>query len=118
MEVITMGSSAQDLKAIRKTGKNGKRGSVNNANRLAGLQPEGPRTGAADWGSARPEWIAAVVAAATLRGLIVSFKLSRDGGAHGLELYDNGESVRLWFNGDADLDIELEKVFAFLETIQ
>jgi hypothetical protein len=43
----------------------------------------------------------------------VSFSLSKDGGAHGLSLYDygSGERVRLWFNGDADLDTELEKVW-------
>jgi hypothetical protein len=50
--------------------------------------------------------------------MIVSFKLSRDGGAHGLELYDNGDKASLWFNGDADLDAELEKVFEYLETVQ
>lgn len=108
-----MGSSAQDLKAARK-GKR-KRGSVNNSNRLAGLQPSPEIGGQADWGNARAEWIAAVVVAATLRGMIVSFKLSRDGGAHGLELYESGDKVALWFNGDADLDQELEKVFEYLE---
>jgi hypothetical protein len=50
--------------------------------------------------------------------MIVSFSLSRDGGAHGLALYDQGSRTQLWFNGDADLDMELEKVFAFLETLQ
>jgi len=99
--------------------KNGaKRGSVNNKSRLAALQPEEGAKGAADWGSADPRALAAVVAAATLRGMIISFKLSRDGGAHGLDLYDDGEKASLWFNGGADLDIELEKVLIFLESVQ
>lgn len=93
------------------------RGSVNNAGRLAGLQPSEKQQGSADWGTADPRWLAAVVAAATLRGMIISFKLSRDGGAHGLSLYDNGERADLWFNGDADLDLELEKVYVYLESV-
>lgn len=95
-----------------------KRGSVNNGARLAGLAGVAQqKVGRADWGTADPRWIAAVVVAASLKGMIVSFKLSRDGGAHGLDLYDNGEKVSLWFNGDADLDLELEKVFTYLETL-
>jgi hypothetical protein len=50
--------------------------------------------------------------------MIVSFSHSRDGGAHGLALYDQGERIQLWFNGDADLDTELEKVFEYLESLQ
>lgn len=99
----------------KKRGKG--RGSVNNAGRLAGLQPREKQRGTADWGNADPRWLAAVTAAATLRGMIISFKLSRDGGAHGLSLYDNGERVDLWFNGDADLDVELEKVYYYLESV-
>lgn len=98
--------------------KKKKRGSVNNARRLEGLQGRGQTQGNADWGTANTQWVAAVVVAATLRGMIVSFSLSRDQGAHGLALYDNGERVQLWFNGDADLDEELEKVFVYLETVQ
>lgn len=98
--------------------KRGRRGSTNNASRLEGLQQGRAAKGKADWGTASPEWIAAVVVAASLRGMIVSFSLSRDEGAHGLALYDDGERTQLWFNGDADLDLELEKVFQFLETLQ
>lgn len=98
--------------------KRGKRGSVNNGSRLEGLQSGSKEQGSADWGTADPRWIAAVTVAATLRGMIISFSLSRDGGAHGLAFYDRGERTQLWFNGDADLDAELERVFAFLETLQ
>lgn len=100
----------------RKPGKK-RRGSVDNAKRLAGLAGSKDTAGLADWGTATPAWVAAVVVAASLKGMIISFSLSRDGGAHGLALYDQGERVQLWFNGDADLDIELEKVFAYLETL-
>jgi hypothetical protein len=98
--------------------KSKKRGSTDNSGRLAGLRPEATPQGNADWGAADPRWVAAVVAAATLRGCILSFSLSRDGGAHGLSLYTDGERVQLWFNGDADLDVELEKVFEYLESMK
>jgi len=113
-----VGSSAQDLAALKKQGKNGKRGSVNNASRLAGLQREGDGKGSADWSAADEKWLGAVVVLATRLGFIVSFQLSRDGGAHGLQLYGDGEKAQLWFNQDADLNFELEKVFAYLETLQ
>jgi len=96
-----------------------KRGSVDNASRLQGLTGAGAQSKrGADWGTARPEWIAAVVTTATLLGMGVTFSLSRDGGAHGLTLLDNGERAAMWFNGDADLDAELEKVYAYLESLQ
>jgi hypothetical protein len=100
-----------------KTGKNS-RGSVKNSSRLEGLQSSRKVEGSADWGKADPRWLQAVTTAACLRGMIVSFSHSRDGGAHGLALYDQGERIQLWFNGDADLDTELEKVFEYLESLQ
>ena len=108
----------QELNVRDERGKKRKRGSVNNANRLAGLQHRETGEGGADWGNANPQWLHAVIAAATLRGLAISFSLSRDGGAHGLLLLDNGERAQMWFNGDADLDVELEKVHVYLESIQ
>lgn len=107
-----------ELDVRDKQGKKRKRGSVNNASRLAGLQHRAPGQGGADWGNANPQWLQAVITAATLRGLAVSFSLSRDGGAHGLLLLDGGERAQMWFNGDVDLDVELEKVHAYLESIQ
>jgi len=100
------------------SGKNGKRGSVNNAKRLAGLQRSTTATGDADWSGASKDWLAAVVLLATRLGFIVSFSLSRDRGAHGLQLYGDGERVQLWFNQEEDLDVELEKVFVYLESLQ
>ena len=100
-----------------KTTRRGKRGSTDNKSRLAGLQRSEVVRGTADWGNAGAEWLQAVITAATLRGLAISFSLSRDGGAHGLLLLDNGERVQLWFNGEADLDRELEQVFSYLESM-
>jgi len=96
-----------------------KRGSVNNKNRLAAFGGgSGAPEGVADWGGADPRWVAAVVVAATKNGMEIAFALSRDGGAHSLKLYDfgSGERVQLWFNGAAELDAELSKVFAKLDT--
>lgn len=112
-----MGSEYERAQEKKREGKS-KRGSVDNANRLAGLQGRGGTNGKADWGRARPEWIASVITAATLRGLAISFSLSRDGGAHGLFLLDGGDRAQLWFNQDADLDIELEKVYEYLSSLQ
>lgn len=95
--------------------KKGKtRGSTNNQSRLAAFgSAQKEVVGNADWGGCDPRWLAAVVVAAAGTGMEVSFSYSKDGGAHGLSLYDYStqERVRLWFNGDADLNAELEKVW-------
>lgn len=94
-----------------------KRGSVNNKGRLSELL--GNRTNkkrGADWGGCRAEWIQAVIVAVTVSGGAVTFSLSRDGGAHGLTIMLDGERASLWFNGDAELDEELEAVFHTFET--
>jgi hypothetical protein len=57
------------------------------------------------------------VQAITSRGGACTFGLSRDGGAHSLTLMLNQERETLWFNGDADLDVELEQVWQTLETL-
>lgn len=104
------GSSSNAMAA--KKGK--ERGSVNNKSRLAAFGgAEKERVGTADWGRCDPRWLAAVVVAASVGGMEVAFSYSKDGGAHGLSLYDYGtqERVRLWFNGDADLDAEMQAVY-------
>lgn len=93
------------------------RGSVKNASRLAAFK-KAPEAGTrADWGKARPDILTAVVVAATWNGVQVTFLTSRDGGAYGLTLYDAGERVQLWFNGDCDLDAELMAVYDHLEAL-
>lgn len=94
-----------------------KRGSVNNSGRLAdllGARSAGKRK--ADWGGCDPRWLQAVVVAVTNVGGAVTFSTSRDGGAHGLTILLDGERASLWFNGDADLDVELEAVYHTFET--
>lgn len=95
--------------------KNG-RGSVNNQNRLAAFA-NATGKGAADWGNADPRWVLAVITAISLKGGAVTFSLSRDGGAYGLRLMLDNDHQQLWFNGDAQLDLELERVVATLDTI-
>lgn len=94
----------------------GKRGSVDNDKRLHRLfnNDEGTK---ADWGTADPRAIAAVVTACTRRGGACSFGTSRDGGAFSLTFFLDGQREQLWFNGKADIDAELEQVFYLLETL-
>lgn len=92
----------------------GRRGSTNNKSRLAGFSGgQEQKNGSADWGSCDARWLAAVVVVATRQGMEIAFSLSRDGGAHSLKLYDfaSGERVQLWFNGDADLQAEVQAVY-------
>jgi hypothetical protein len=103
----------EDLKKPRSK----KRGSVDNESRLKALFKPGTTAGGAEWAKADPRWIAAVVQAITSRGGACTFGLSRDGGAHSLTLMLNQERETLWFNGDADLDVELEQVWQTLETL-
>lgn len=97
-------------------GKRKKRGSTNNTGRLSAFA-NAKGTGNADWGGASAEWLAAVIVAITCRGGACTFALSRDGGAYGLRLMLDGDFTQLWFNGDADLQAELEKVFVMLDAM-
>lgn len=97
-------------------GKGRSRGSTDNAGRLAAFRAKGG-SGSADWGSADPRWIREVVLYMQRLGGAVTFGLSRDGGAHMLTLLLDGQRETLWFNGDADLDAELEQVCATLDTM-
>lgn len=95
-----------------------KRGSVNNAGRLAAFgKGEGDKAKRADWGGADPRWLGAIVVAMCELGGAVTFSTSRDGGAYGLTLLLDGDRKTLWFNGDADLDVELETVYRTLEAL-
>lgn len=101
----------------KKASKSTKRGSVDNAGRLkALLNKSGQQNGKADWSSADPRWIAGVVHVITRVGGAVSFGYSRDGGAYSLSIMLDGDRETLWFNGGADIDTELEAVYATFET--
>jgi hypothetical protein len=108
-----LSDEALDAKA-----KNKKRGSTDNAGRLKKLlNGAGNQTGKADWSSADSRWIAGVVHVVTRVGGAVSFGYSRDGGAYSLSIMLDGDRETLWFNGGADIDQELEAVFATFETL-
>lgn len=109
-----MGAMQNNVKQGGK--KKGKRGSVNNANRLAAFSKGGPASGA-DWGGCDPDWIQTVVVAITRLGGAVTFGTSRDQGAHSLTLLLDNNRETLWFNGDADLTDCLKEVAATLDTL-
>jgi len=98
-------------------GKGGKRGSVNNASRLD-IFSERTADGGADWGDCSSPMVLAVITGITELGGAVTFSLSRNQGAYGLTLLLDKERQTLWFNGDADLDDEMEKVIATLDTMK
>ena len=111
--------SSEEVARGEKNGPNAngrKRGSVNNAARLAAFKQRRP-TGSADWGNCDPRWVAGVVVGITGLGGAVTFGLSRDQGAYSVTLLLDGERETLWFNGDADLEAELDGILAVIETM-
>lgn len=97
--------------------KRGKRGSVRNDKRLAAITRR--RTGEkADWSDSPPDLVLAVVAGITSMGGAVTFGTSRDGGAYSLTLLLDGERETLWFNGNADLDDELQAAIEALTQME
>lgn len=97
------------------TGK-ASRGSTRNVDRLSAFT-SGKGKGSADWGACDPARIQAVVVGITGLGGAVTFGLSRDLGAHSLTLLLDGNRSTLWFNGNANLDDELDSVRATLDTM-
>jgi len=109
-----MGASADENRKTRSRSKT--RGSTRNTDRLAAFSGrEG--TGKADWGACNPARIQAVMVGITELGGAVTFGLSRDLGAHSLTLLLDGNRTTLWFNGNADLDEELDGVSAILQVM-
>lgn len=93
------------------------RGSTRNLDRLAAFT-SGGGTGHADWGACDPARIQTVVVKITAMGGAITLGLSRDMGAHSLTLLLDGQRTTLWFNGNADLDEELDAVSAKLDTLE
>ncbi len=85
------------------------RGSTRNVDRLSAFS-SGVGKGQADWGTCDPARLQAVVVGITALGGAVTLGLARDMGAHSLTLLLDGNRTTLWFNGNADLDRELEAV--------
>lgn len=98
-----------------KSGKT-KRGSVDNAKRLDAFR-RGKKESAADWGGCDPARLQTVVVQITELGGAVIFGLSRDKGSHLLTLLLDESKETLWFNGNADLDAEMDDVAATLEAL-
>ena len=94
--------------------KNARRGSTDNKRRLEVFR-KGSRGGNADWGGCDSKLLQAVVVAITELGGAVTIGLSRNGGAYSLTLLLDDTRETLWFNGDADLDVELEAVRVTLD---
>lgn len=91
------------------SGKKGRRGSVNNQNRLDVFK-ETHKIDGADWGACESARIADVVVLITNMGGAVTFGMSRNQGAYSLSIMLDGHRETLWFNGSVDLDEELANV--------
>jgi len=109
-----MGAMQNNVQKVSKS--KGKRGTVRNADRLSAFA-NGSGSGEASWGDCDAKRIQAVLVAITALGGAATFGLSRDGGAHSLTLLLDGSRKTLWFNGDADLDDELNVVMGTLENM-
>lgn len=93
------------------------RGSTRNVDRLSAFA-SGGGTGSADWGGCDSARLQTVVVGITSMGGAITLGLSRDLGAHSLTLLLDGNRKTLWFNGDADLDEELDGVAEVLQIMQ
>lgn len=104
-----------DGRGSKKAGSS-KRGSVRNDRRLEAIAQR--RKGSmADWLGCDSAKLQAVVHGITVLGGAVTFGTSRDGGAYSVSLMLDGERETLWFNGDADLDEELQAVVETLSML-
>lgn len=93
------------------------RGSTRNVDRLNAFAGR-DGSGSADWGACNPARLQTVLVSITEMGGAITFGLSRDLGAHSLTLLLDGNRKTLWFNGDADLDAELEAVAEVLDLMR
>ncbi len=99
------------------SGKSKSRGTVRNPDRLEAFARSGP-AGGADWGDCDPDRLQGVLVGITRLGGAVTFGLSRDKGAHSLTLMLDDNRQTLWFNGDANLNEELDAVLHTLKAIE
>ncbi len=105
---------ARNAKGNTKAGAAKKaRGSTRNDNRLDAFAG-GVGASEADWGACDAARLQTVVVGITSMGGAVTLGLSRDLGAYSLTLLLDGNRQTLWFNGNADLNNELDDVAAVL----
>jgi hypothetical protein len=70
------------------------------------------RTGAsvADWASIDPQLLQGLVAAITSADCALMLSYSRDGGAYGLTIFDDGDRERIWISCTSDVEAELRYI--------
>lgn len=103
-------------KVHEKAAKRSKRGSTNNKSRLDAFNQVNSARGA-DWGGCSPEKLQGIIMAITELGGAITIGLSRDKGAYSMTLLLDGGRTTLWFNGNADLDAELDDVAGTLAAL-
>lgn len=94
-----------------------KRGSVNNANRLAAFARK-KADAKASWDGCDADRLKDVVVNVTNLGGAVLFGTSRDQGSHAVTLMLGDSRETLYFNKDADLDDELDAIATMLAAIE
>lgn len=102
---------------MRSKAKGKKRGATNVARSLEGLGQTAGRSNGADYAEANFTFVAGIIIETTRRGGAVSFGLSRDKGAYNVTIFLDGDRRTIWINGDADLDVELEKILHFMASL-
>ncbi len=93
------------------------RGKSDVPGKLDGLGGTGGRVGSADWGAADSKWIHGVIVAVTKHGGLVSFGMSRDQGAYNLTILLDGDRRVIWVSSSEDIDLKLEQVYEFFNTL-
>jgi len=97
--------------------RSSKRGSTDNESRLQAFA-SGGGNGEGDWGGCSADKLLAVVVGITSLGGAVTLGMSRDQGAYSVTLLLDKTRKTLWYNGDADLDAELDAVARTLATME
>lgn len=97
--------------------KKGKRGVTNTSRSLEGFGTHQKAKSQMDWGDAMPEMLSASILAVTRAGGLVSFGRSRDLSALSVTVFLDGERKVVWYNGDNDLDGELEKLVHYFDSL-
>lgn len=103
----------EEMRAKKKT----KRGATNVTRSLEGLGSSRGVAGGADYAEADFALIAGIIIETSRRGGAVSFGLSRDKGAYNVTIMLDGDRKTIWINGDAELNVELEKILHFMASL-
>ena len=110
-----MGNLDDLAASTRKAAKT--RGTTKNSDRLAAFA-EGGKKGSADWVTCDAERLLSVVVGITTLGGAVTFGMSRNEGAYSVTLLLDDKRKTMWFNGDADVDEELQAIVSTLASLQ